>query len=171
MTSINKFVATGFLALVASVSLSLPTAADAATRKAAATPSKSAPKALVVLRNRAPVHVAVVRRVTHNVVVVRARNGALQRVATAHIEPARPSFGTLYGVRRANPAYSDWLEVTYSYGKDDVPADLKLAVLGIAAGFYNWAIGGQKEIVSTQVGSYRVEYAGSSSRWVWRQIR
>jgi hypothetical protein len=43
-----------------------------------------------------------------------------------------------------------------------VPEDLKLAALGIAAGFYNWASSEQKEIVSAQVGSYRVDYAGSA---------
>lgn len=42
------------------------------------------------------------------------------------------------------------------YGVDEVPEDLKLGALGIAAGFYNWADGGQKEVSVTQVGSYRV---------------
>jgi hypothetical protein len=39
---------------------------------------------------------------------------------------------------------------------------MKLAALGIAAGFYNWATSEQKEIVSAQVGSYRINYAGSA---------
>jgi hypothetical protein len=54
----------------------------------------------------------------------------------------------------------DYIGITYTYGKVEVPDDLKLAALGIAAGYYNWATEGNKEIVSTSVGSYRVEYSG-----------
>jgi hypothetical protein len=60
------------------------------------------------------------------------------------------------------PAYGNWLEVTYTYGVNEVPEDLKLAALGVPAGYYNWATSGQKEIVSAHVGSYRVDYAGSA---------
>lgn len=71
---------------------------------------------------------------------------------------------TLYWqmVGRAFPGrsrfYNDYIEVTYVYGLRDVPEDLRLAVLGIAAGFYNWAINGQKELSSAGAGSYRLEY-------------
>jgi Group II intron, maturase-specific domain len=41
-----------------------------------------------------------------------------------------------------------------------VPEDLKLAALGLAAGFYNWVTNGQKEVSSAQVGSYRLQYVG-----------
>jgi hypothetical protein len=68
-----------------------------------------------------------------------------------------------YAGRSSGAAYGDWLEATYVYGVAEVPEDLKLAALGIAAGFYNWATTEQKEIVSAQVGSYRVNYAGSST--------
>lgn len=73
----------------------------------------------------------------------------------------RLSFG---GYRNRNSFryadYPDSLEIAYTYGVDEVPDDLKLAALGIAAGFYNWASNGQQEIVSAQVGSYRVDYSG-----------
>lgn len=65
--------------------------------------------------------------------------------------------------------YSDLLSVEYTYGyhvlgfqenetTPIVPDDLKQAVLGIAAGFYNWAINGQRDIASVQVGSYQIAY-------------
>ena len=73
----------------------------------------------------------------------------------------RVSFLPYRGSRRYAD-YPDYLEITYTYGTDEVPDDLKLAALGIASGFYNWATSGQREIVASQVGSYRVEYAGSS---------
>jgi hypothetical protein len=77
---------------------------------------------------------------------------------TFYSSPWGPSVGTARGA-----AYGDWLEVTYVYGVTEVPEDLILAALGIAAGFYNWASDGQREISSSQVGTYRVEYAGSRS--------
>jgi hypothetical protein len=74
----------------------------------------------------------------------------------------RLSFGSYYVDQpRSNP--SRWLEISYSYGVEEVPEDLKLAALGIAAGFYNWATNGQKEVSSAQVGSYRLQYANASS--------
>lgn len=54
--------------------------------------------------------------------------------------------------------YNDYLEVTYTYGVEQVPDDLKMAVLGVAAGFYNWAANGNRDISATSVGSYSVEY-------------
>jgi hypothetical protein len=74
----------------------------------------------------------------------------------------RLSFSTFpYGRRYA--ALPEWLEIEYTYGVEEVPDDLKLAALGIAAGFYNWATNGQKEVSEAQVGSYRLRYANASS--------
>lgn len=57
---------------------------------------------------------------------------------------------------------NDLVEIQYSYGVLDVPEDLVLAALGVAAGFYNWsADNNQKDIVSTAVGTYRVQFAGA----------
>lgn len=56
---------------------------------------------------------------------------------------------------------NDYMEITYTHGVEDVPDDLKLAALGIAAGFYNWATNGNKEVVASSVGSYRLEYIGA----------
>lgn len=66
---------------------------------------------------------------------------------------------------------NDLVEITYQYGyhalgyQEDgvtpiVPDDLATAALGIAAGFYNWATNGQKDIVGASVGSYRLQYIG-----------
>jgi hypothetical protein len=57
--------------------------------------------------------------------------------------------------------YRDYLAITYEYGQEDVPDDLKLAALAIALGFYNYVSNGGQDIVSTQVGSYRVEFSGA----------
>lgn len=71
------------------------------------------------------------------------------------------SYGYGGGGLVGNPRYHDWLEITYTYGVLNVPDDLKLAALGVASGFYNWATNGQKDVVSSQVGSYRVEFSGA----------
>ncbi len=94
MTSINKFVATGILALVTAVSVVSPATSEAAASKPAAK--------VVKKKNQAPVRVAVPRKVTHKVVVVKDKTGALKRVSTAKIEPARPSFGQLYGLHNTS---------------------------------------------------------------------
>lgn len=57
--------------------------------------------------------------------------------------------------------YNDLLEITYVYGVTAVPDDLIMAALGIAAGFYNFAVNGQRDVVASSVGSYRLEYAGA----------
>lgn len=57
-----------------------------------------------------------------------------------------------------SPLYRDYLEVSYTHGVTAVPGDLKLATLGIAAGFYNFATNGQKDVSSAAVGSYKLEY-------------
>lgn len=63
--------------------------------------------------------------------------------------------------RNMSRLYSDYLHVSYIYGVAEVPDDLKLAALGVAAGYYNWALSGNKDVVATSVGSYRVQYSGS----------
>jgi hypothetical protein len=73
----------------------------------------------------------------------------------------RLSFSTFpHGRRYAD--LPEWLEIEYTYGVEEVPDDLKLAALGIAAGFYNWATNDQKEVSEAQVGSYRLKYANGS---------
>lgn len=52
----------------------------------------------------------------------------------------------------------DYVEVTYTHGVAEVPEDLKLAALGVAAGFYNYAVNNQGDVSSAQVGSYRLTY-------------
>lgn len=92
-----------------------------------------------------------------------AGSAQVEIVSTSyHFSPlGRVSF-LPYRQRRQYANYPDYLEVTYTYGTDEVPEDLKLAALGIASGFYNWATNGQRDVVASQVGSYRLEYAGSS---------
>lgn len=65
------------------------------------------------------------------------------------------------GAGSGSSYYNDYLHVQYTYGQVDVPDDLKEAALGVAAGYYNWAKAGGKEIVSSSVGSYRIETAGA----------
>lgn len=60
-----------------------------------------------------------------------------------------------------NGRYHDWMEISYTYGVLDVPDDLKMAALAIAALNYNWATNGNKDIVATSVGTYKVQYSGS----------
>jgi len=74
----------------------------------------------------------------------------------------RLTFGT-YPRRRRYADLSEWLEINYTYGVDEVPEDLKLTALDIASGFYNWATNNQQEVVSAQVGSYKLQYAGKSN--------
>jgi hypothetical protein len=58
-------------------------------------------------------------------------------------------------------SYNDYLEATYTYGVAIVPDDLFLAVLSIAATFYNYAVNDQQDIVAATVGTYRLQYSGS----------
>lgn len=62
------------------------------------------------------------------------------------------------------PSTLDYIEVVYEYGKEDVPADLVLAGLGIATNYYEYVSGGGREVSRAQVGSYTVQYlaAGDS---------
>jgi len=54
--------------------------------------------------------------------------------------------------------FNDYIEVTYTYGLVAVPDDLKAAVLGVAAGFYNWATSNNRDVAGVSVGSYQIEY-------------
>ena len=68
-------------------------------------------------------------------------------------------YGSWYGAGSlAQSAYRDYIGITYTYGNSVVPDDLKLAALGVAGGFYNWSINGQRDIAATSVGSYSVQY-------------
>lgn len=52
----------------------------------------------------------------------------------------------------------DFVEVTYKYHNAKIPADLKQAALALAAGMYNWANNGQRDVSSVSVGNYHVQY-------------
>ena len=97
MASIIKFVTTGLLAFVAASAIALPTHADAAQgalakKKAAAAPVKSKPTPAKLSRTAKGSRQVVVLRNTGHV-------GGIKRVsAVMRIEPARPSFGQLYGL-------------------------------------------------------------------------
>lgn len=69
-----------------------------------------------------------------------------------------------------NPRYfvpgvsnNGYLEITYTYNQGDLPADLKLAALQIAARIYNGASNNNKEVTSAGVGSYRVTFKDASA--------
>jgi len=57
---------------------------------------------------------------------------------------------------------NDLVLITYTYGVLEVPEDLFNAALGVAGGFYNWSMNGQKDVVATSVGSYRLQFAGGT---------
>jgi hypothetical protein len=61
---------------------------------------------------------------------------------------------------RFRPHY-DEISVTYTYGNIDVPEDLKLAALSLAADAYNYVDedGSQGEVTEEQIGSLRYKYA------------
>lgn len=72
------------------------------------------------------------------------------------------SYGRQYSL---SPSTLDQIEVEYTYGvpEEDVPADLILAALGIATGYYEYVSNGAREVSRAQVGSYTVQYAASGS--------
>ena len=99
MVSIKKFVTTGVLALVAAVSLTLPTHSDAAQRASA----KKKTHAVAPVKNKA------VRagKASRSVAVLRTgdRASGLKRVSSVmRVEPAGPSFGQLYGLHNTADA-------------------------------------------------------------------
>lgn len=74
-----------------------------------------------------------------------------------------------YGSNSGPRTYHDYMAIKYTYGYNKlgfdedavtpiVPDDLFSAALGVAAGLYNWASNGQKDVASVQVGSYHIEY-------------
>lgn len=65
--------------------------------------------------------------------------------------------------RQFNPSAvnNDLVQIIYTYGVITVPQDMFSAALGIAANFYNWAINGDKDVVSTSIGTYKLEFAGA----------
>ena len=67
-------------------------------------------------------------------------------------------WGQHHGISALN---NDFMEITYTYGVPQVPDDLKLAALGIAAVMYNYAVNGQQNVVASSVGSYRIETIGA----------
>jgi hypothetical protein len=69
----------------------------------------------------------------------------------------RLEFFGLYGAM-VGRNIRDYLLVEYTYGVVDVPDDLKMACLGVAAGFYAWASNGNRDVASVSVGSYHIEY-------------
>jgi D-alanyl-D-alanine endopeptidase (penicillin-binding protein 7) len=87
---IHKFVSTGLLALVAAVALALPSAADAAQRAGA--------------KKKSPTAAAASSRASKQAL------RSSRRVSTRHVarmvrfEPARPSFGQLYGLQNTADA-------------------------------------------------------------------
>lgn len=60
-------------------------------------------------------------------------------------------------------ARRDDLRVSYKHGVADVPEDLKLATLALAADFYNYAASNNQEITAEAIGSYRLSYASGQS--------
>lgn len=64
---------------------------------------------------------------------------------------------------RAHYSVNDYLEVEYTYGTDEVPADLVLAGLGLANGYYEYVQTGSREVSRAQVGSYTLQFASGES--------
>ena len=91
MATINKFVTTGLLALVAAITFALPAAADAAQRAS--------------VKKKAPAITAASARASKQVVLRSGRRVASRQVASlVRFEPARPSFGQLYGLQNTADA-------------------------------------------------------------------
>jgi hypothetical protein len=64
--------------------------------------------------------------------------------------------------RELPPSTNDYVEVSYTYGVEEVPADLILAALSLAASSYDYSIEHSgKAVTSERIGSYAVTYAGS----------
>jgi len=118
VATIHKFVTTGLLALVAAITFALPTAADAAQRTAAK--KKSHPSA------------STAARASRQAVLRSGRRVSSRQLATVvRFEPARPSFGQLYGLQHTADALnlkssvalvldSDTNEVLFSKNSDAV---------------------------------------------------
>ena len=99
MASIKTIVTTGVLTLVAVMSLALPGSADAAQRAVVKKKTHAAAK-----------HVAAPRMARHVSLHASRRVNARHIVSVVRIEPARPSFGQLYGLHNT----ADTLELKSS---------------------------------------------------------
>lgn len=96
MASINRFVTTGLLVLMATVSMAAPNEAEAAQRASA----KKKPHTVSPVKNRAAAgKLSRSGRAARQVVTLRSSSGGLKHVSTVlRAEPAKPSFGQLYGL-------------------------------------------------------------------------
>ena len=98
MASLKKLVTTTLLALIASVSITLPMHADAAQRTAAKKKAIAHQKQ-VKLAPTGQVASRTISRTTSRVVMRGGKRVVVrQAVSLVHFEPARPSFGQLYGL-------------------------------------------------------------------------
>ena len=89
MATIHKFVTTGLLALVAAVAFALPTSADAAQRASA----------------KKKAHPTASSRAAKQALLRSGRRVSSRHLATVvRFEPARPSFGQLYGLQNTADA-------------------------------------------------------------------
>jgi len=89
VATIHKFVTTGLLALVAAVAFALPTSADAAQRASA----------------KKKAHVTASSRAAKQALLRSGRRVSSRHLATVvRLEPARPSFGQLYGLQNTADA-------------------------------------------------------------------
>jgi hypothetical protein len=57
-----------------------------------------------------------------------------------------------------SPLYNDYIEVTYTYGKQDVPNDLVQAALALASHAYTKSTQGEQDVSLARTGSYEVRY-------------
>lgn len=75
------------------------------------------------------------------------------------------SYGRLVLSEARNGFYRgrDYVKVSYTYGVADVPADLKLAALSIAADFYSYANDGNTMVTEIAIGSYREKVAAGQA--------
>lgn len=62
------------------------------------------------------------------------------------------------------PSTLDYVEVTYTYGvpEENIPADLVLATLGLATGYYEYIGNSGREVSRAQVGSYSLQFASGA---------
>lgn len=96
MASFNKFLTSGFLALVTVVALAAPSHADASQRAAAK--KKSHAVAPVKAGRQTALRAGRMGRASRQVAVLRSPANLKKVSAVMRLEPARPSFGYLYGL-------------------------------------------------------------------------
>ncbi len=99
VASINKFVTNGLWALIAAVSLTLPAHSDAAQRASV----KKKTHAVAPVKTKAVGKAARAGKTSRQTTVL--RDGGVKRVSTVlRVEPARPSFGQMYGLHNTADA-------------------------------------------------------------------